>query len=125
MAAFSFDVVGSVGGFYATLEKTLAATNQNWQDAPTGSPQITGVNHLLNAVDDTNDFWPNGLVVHDDGTGTAIHTAKAVPEPSTALLLALGVVVGIAAQASPPLKERVDADPTLHRSCLWHSSPDI
>lgn len=83
---FSFDVTGSVGGFYATLEKTLTATDQDWQHEPTASLLIGGINHLLNGLDETNDFWADGLVLHDDGTGTAIHTAKAAPEPGTVLL---------------------------------------
>ena len=88
---FSFDVVGSVGGFYATLVKTLTATNQPWQHEPTAPQLIDGVNHLLNTFDETNDFWPDGLVIHDDGTGTAIHVTR-TPEPSTLILCGLGAV---------------------------------
>jgi len=89
---FSFDVTGSVGGFYATLEKTITATDQDWQHEPTGSMLIDGINHRLNTLDETNDFWPIDFVIHDDGTGTAIHTARAAnfPEPSSLTLLALG-----------------------------------
>ncbi len=91
---FSFDVTGSVGGFYATIEKTITATNQDWQHAPTGPLLIGGINHLLNTLDETNDFWPGGLVIHDDGTGTAIHQTKAAsPEPGTLALLGLGGVM--------------------------------
>ena len=92
---FSFDVTGSIGGFYATIEKTITATDQDWQHAPTGSPIIDGVNHNLNGLNETNDFWPDGLVIHDDGTGTAIHTAI-TPEPGTAVLLGAGLI-GLAA----------------------------
>ncbi len=88
---FSFDVIGSVGGFYTTLEKTITATGQEWQHAPTGGPQIDGINHLLNGVDVSNDFWPVGLVIHDDGTGTAIHTARVIPEPGSFMLLIVGL----------------------------------
>ena len=88
---FSFDVVGSVGGFYATLEKTLTATNQPWQHEPTAPQLIDGVNHLLNTLDETNDFWPDGIVIHDDGSGTAIHVTR-TPEPSTLMLFGLGAV---------------------------------
>ena len=95
---FSFDATGSVGGFYATLEKTIIATGQDWQHVPTGSLLIDGVNHLLNTSDETNDFWPIDLVIHEDGTDTAIHTAEAanVPEPTALIvwsLLGLSAVV--------------------------------
>ena len=78
---FSFDVTGSVGGFYATIEKTLEASNQNWQHEPNSELQIFGVNHLLNGFDETNDFWANGLVIHDDGSDTAIHSARMATIP--------------------------------------------
>ncbi len=87
---FSFDVTGSIGGFYATLEKTITATNQDWQHEPTGSLLIGGINHLLNTFDETNDFWPDGLVIHDDGTDTAIHKTRATPEPTSLALLVVG-----------------------------------
>ena len=124
---FSFDVTGSVGGFYVTLEKTIETTpavhvandahalvehvggdahapDQHhllWQHEPTGTqPQlINGVNHLLNTVNESKDFWPDGFVIHDDGTGTAIHTAVAapIPEPHSAVLFGIGaLVVGVA-----------------------------
>ncbi len=99
---FSFDVTGSVGGFYATLEKTITATNQDWQHEPTGSLQIDRVNHLLNTgakfpPDETNDFWPIDLVIHEDGTDTAIHTAEAanVPEPTALIVWSLLGLLGL------------------------------
>ena len=90
---FSFDVTGGIGGFYTTLEKTLTATGQNWQHAPVGPPQIAGVNHLLNGFNEDNDFWPMGLVIHDDGKGTAIHSARTVPIPAALPLFGTGLVV--------------------------------
>ncbi|MCH7752998.1 MAG: PEP-CTERM sorting domain-containing protein [Planctomycetes bacterium] len=88
---FSFDVTGSVGGYYATIEKIFTASNQDWQHAPVGTIVIDGINHLLNGLNETNDFWPSGIVIHDDGSETATHKTKgATPEPSTLTLLALG-----------------------------------
>jgi len=81
--------------FAFTVPKTLVATDQLWRHAPTGSPVINGVNHLLNTTDETNDFWPVGLLIHDDGQGTE-HVVTIVPLPAAAwmavpLLGGLGV----------------------------------
>ena len=91
---FSFDVIGSLGGLYATLDKTIIATNQEWSHGPTGSLMYDGVNHHLNSVDKSNDFWADGIVIHDDGEGTMIHKAKStsIPEPGIALLVGIGLV---------------------------------
>ena len=88
---FSFDLVGSVGGFYATIEDTFTATNQDWQHAPTNNLQIDGVNHLLNGLDETGDFWADGLVTHSAGANTLVTRTAPVPEPATAVLVALGL----------------------------------
>ena len=72
---FSFDITGSVGGFYATIEKVFNSSDNNWPHAPPrlAIPLINGVNSVLNGGDITNDFWATGL------------------EPGSALLLALGL----------------------------------
>lgn len=85
---FSFDVTGSVGGFYTTIEKTFTSSDNDWQHAPTGSLLIDGVNHLL-GTGETNDFWASDLVLHDTGGGT--HGVVAVPEPGTAALFTMGL----------------------------------
>ncbi|MBC8187684.1 MAG: PEP-CTERM sorting domain-containing protein [Proteobacteria bacterium] len=72
---FSFDITGSVGGFYATIEKVFNSSDNNWQHAPPplAIPLINGVDSLFNGGDITNDFWAT------------------VPEPGSALLIALGL----------------------------------
>ncbi len=92
---FSFDVTGGSGGFYATIEKTFTSDDNDWQHAPTGFPLIDDINHLLNTLDESNDFWPSGLVLHDTGGGQ--HSVIAAPEPGTAVLLGVGLV-GLAAR---------------------------
>lgn len=89
-----FDVTGSVGGFYATVEKTIDATNETWQHAPTTLLQIPLVNHNLNGSDTSNDFWATGLVSHDDGAGTAIHNVvSAGPPIKVPALTSLGALL--------------------------------
>jgi len=91
---FSFDVVGSVGGFYTTIEKTFTSNGNDWQHAPTGEPLIDGINHLLDGSTENRDIWLDGLALHDTAGGQ--HTVSAVPEPGTALLVGVGLV-GLAA----------------------------
>ena len=90
---FSFDVIGSIGGLYATLDKTITAINQEWSQGPTGTLVYDGVNHHLNSVDESNDFWAEGIVTHDDGAGTMIHRARStnIPEPGIFLLVGIGL----------------------------------
>ena len=88
---FSFDITGSVGGFYATIEKIFNSSDNNWQHArpPLAIPLINGVDSVLNGGDITNDFWATGLVLHDTAEG--VHIVTTVPEPGGALLIALGL----------------------------------
>jgi hypothetical protein len=87
---FSFDVTGSIGGFYATIEKTFTSGPNDWRHSPNGNVIIDGVNRKLNGVDESEDFHLEGLALHDTGGGT--HTVSSVPEPSTALLVGFGLV---------------------------------
>ena len=93
---FSYDVTGGVGGFYATIEGSSTSTGNDWQHAPTGAPVIDDVNHLLDGSTENGDFWLDGLALHDAGPGQQ-HTFRAVPEPGTALLVAVGLA-GLAAR---------------------------
>ena len=96
---FSFDVTGSVGGFYATLEKTFLSTDNDWQHAPTGLPLIDGINHLLDGSTELGDFWLDGIALHDTGGGQhTVTAAPPIPEPSGGLLALVGVgFAGLAA----------------------------
>lgn len=104
---FSFDVTGGIGGFYATIESTIVSSGNPWQHAPTGIDVIDDVNHLLNGLDETSDFWPlatgnapggNGLLIEEVHPGFGVHKAAVspIPEPGTALLVGVGLV-GLAA----------------------------
>jgi hypothetical protein len=63
----------------------------DWRhEPPPGAVVIDGVNHLLNGIDETGDFWPIGPVTHK--APNVIHTVEpATPEPSTLLLLGFGL----------------------------------
>lgn len=92
---FSFDITGSIGGNYQTLETTMIAGNCPWQHEPTGLPIIDGVNHLLNGLDETHDFWPIGLCQHNHVDFVGWHIVSTIPEPCslTSLgLLSLGMI---------------------------------
>ena len=58
---FTFDIVGGIGGQYATIEVTPNSSSSPWRHAP-GITVIDGVNHLLNGVNESADLWPTELV---------------------------------------------------------------
>lgn len=86
---FSFDLLGSVGGFYATIEVTLTTSSNGWRHEP-GNTVIDGVNHLLNGIDEDADSWPTGSVLATGGFFDHV-AAVAAPPPSVPSLGATGI----------------------------------
>ena len=86
---FSFDVTGSVGGFYATIEQTFNSAGDEWRhEHQTFELTIDGVNHNLNAGSPDQDFFLSaGEVLHEGP-----HAVVPTPEPSTGLLLITGLL---------------------------------
>ena len=86
---FSFDVTGSVGGFYATIEQTFNSTGTEWTHDPQAFDfTIDGINHNLNAGSPDQDFFLSaGEVLH-----TGPHPVVNTPEPGTGLLLGVGLL---------------------------------
>jgi hypothetical protein len=80
-----------VGPIAVSSDLVLSNSGAGWQQVPPpGSVVIDGVNHNLNGVDTTNDFWP-GPIVETHPTG-AMHSAvgatiNPIPEPGTLLLV--------------------------------------
>ena len=96
---FSFDVTGSVGGFYATIEQTFNSSGTPWtHEHNLNAMLIGGINHDLDGGgghSHSEDFHlspdtPTKTVVLHAGPHPV--TGAIVPEPSTGLLLAAGLV---------------------------------
>ena len=86
---FSFDVTGSIGGFYTTIEQTFNSAGTSWRhDHEASELTIDGVNHNLNGTDLAQDFFLfPGQVLH-----TGPHPVVTTPEPGTGLLLGAGLI---------------------------------
>ena len=80
---------GETSGISFDIPKTLVATDVDWGRTPVGDAlQIVGVNHLLKGDGTVDqDFWPVGLVTHDDGMGTQHGVVNGMPEPSGMIVL--------------------------------------
>jgi hypothetical protein len=90
-----FDIrVGALDGpIVFSGSKTISAFNVPWTHfAPPGAVLIPGINFLLNGQDQSNDFFPIGLVMHINPDGS-MHTVEVagVPEPTTISLFAVGI----------------------------------
>jgi len=74
----------------------LTNTGAGWgRIPPPGAVVIDGVNHLLNGVDTSQDFWPIPPVIEvHPGGGQHVVTTGSVPEPSTwIMLVTAGMIV--------------------------------
>lgn len=69
----------------------ISATGLWGHVAPPGAVKISGVNHLLNGADISQDFWPITPFV-EQGQFSAIHqVTHATPEPGATVLLCAGL----------------------------------
>jgi hypothetical protein len=98
---FSFDVTGSVGGFYGTVEQVFNSFGTTWgHEHAAGAMLIDGVNHNLDGGgghSHSEDFQ----VLEILHTGPHPVEFAPIPEPSTALLMGLGLAaLGVRRRAS-------------------------
>ncbi len=80
------------------LSDVLTLSNQGaeWgRDPPPGAILIDGVNHFLNGTDNRTDFWPITPFQEAHPNGAIHEVLTATPEPSTWLMGATAVVVGL------------------------------
>ena len=95
-----FDIrVGSLDGMIVfSGMKTLTALNVPWSHLPPADAiLIPDVNFLLNGQNQSNDFFPIGLVMHSSPDQSMHTVLTATPEPTTLALLAAGIA-GVAAR---------------------------
>ena len=116
-----FDIrLGSVNGPIA-LSQDLVLTGSGipWgESAPPNAVVIDGVNHLLNGVNTSNDFWPTGTFTETFPTG-AQHTVTTAtvptPEPASLLLLAAGAIA-LASASYRRRRTKIPSAPCSRRS---------
>lgn len=71
----------------------LSNAGTPWTTAPPlGALVIDGVNHLLDGVDTTQDFWPIGPFVETEAGANHVVTT-ATPEPGTCAFFLLGAAL--------------------------------
>ena len=82
------------------LRDAAGAPNPNavkWsRDAPPAALLISGINHMLNGTDTSEDFWTD-IALHDTGGGTVHGVDPTVPVPAALPLLlgGLGALAGL------------------------------
>ena len=86
------------GAIVASSDLVITNTGTPWSHYPDPNAiLITGVNHLLNGVDGSNDFFPIGTFIekHPTAGQHAVNSAgTAVPEPSVLLTSSLSLAFG-------------------------------
>lgn len=92
---FFFDLrIGAIDGTIITSGvKTFSAIDVPWaREYLDEDPLLLpGVNHMLNGLDTTEDFWVPSLTL-DAGDGSVLQLSPATPEPATILLLGIGAM---------------------------------
>ena len=87
------------GAIIASGDQILTSSGTPWANTPPpGAVTINGVNQFLSGVngDRSQDFWPVGPFT-ETGPGGLQHvvTTASVPEPSSLILIATGLVVAV------------------------------
>jgi hypothetical protein len=95
-----FDVrYGSINSAIASSGSETFSGSGDWSSTPAaGTILIPGVNYELNGINQDNDFFIVGPAIDVRSTDTIIQRVSSIPEPSTFLFLALGLL-GFATQA--------------------------
>lgn len=100
----------------AGLQKTFTLLNQDWTHAaPAGANLVPGVNYLLNGVNTDQDFWIQGVALHQTNDGT--HLVIPNPEPGTVAIAGLVALVGFGCHVRRNRRKTLDATTSPSGRC--------